>query len=340
MHFPPGDTGPNGPTNLADALQKIADSSDGASPTQLMLMTDADAELPHAVELSAALNAKKIHLYLLALGHGSALPALRSIADATIEQPDDRQWITAADQLLRSALPSRYRHEPATLIPGPGSVTDWNQTWAKPSAAVDQKTTATPMIAHWQLGLGRVTAVAYPAGSKEIESMADKIIAPPIDPRFEVIWEPGRQLRVKVNAVDQNQYLNGRSLSLALRDPRDESATATVVPIPQTGPGLYEIDIPAPRTTMFVAISDSGNVLRRFAVAGRYPPEFDAIGNERANLQALAERTGGAVVPPGPAGKIDFHWPLRFTDLTSEFAIAGFAVIAVTMVVRRFMSRR
>jgi hypothetical protein len=76
-------------------------------------------------------------------------------------------------------------------------------------------------------------------------------------------------------------------------------------------------------------------VLRRFAVAGCYPPEFDLIGNDRVNLKALADRTGGSVIEAGPAGPIDFHWPVRQTDLTSEFAIAGFAVISMGLVANR-----
>ena len=58
----------------------------------------------------------------------------------------------------------------------------------------------------------------------------------------------------------------------------------------QVAPGRYEIDIPIRRSPVIAQVRDPhGGIVRRFALAGRYPPEFDAIGNDRRNLQALAD---------------------------------------------------
>jgi hypothetical protein len=82
-------------------------------------------------------------------------------------------------------------------------------------------------------------------------------------------------------------------------------------------------------------VKAQSRILRRFAIAGRYPPEFDAIGNNPANLKALADRTGGAVIEAGPVHPIDFHWPTKQIPLASEFAIAGFVAVGFGLIVNR-----
>ena len=213
-------------------------------------MTDADADLPQPAELAAAMKAKRIRVYLLALGHGSALPALRSIAHTTggfvVEQVNPQRWITGANQLLCAALPTLYQHQTVALIPGPGSVVDWNRTWLKDGAIVIQRSAVAPMIARWPLGSGQVAAIAYAADGNTVRSLAQQIAQPPADPRFEVTWDAGPVLRVTVNALDRVQYINGQSLTLELQDAHALDSAPSNMAIPQTGPGLYPLTLPAP----------------------------------------------------------------------------------------------
>ena len=67
-------------------------------------------------------------------------------------------------------------------------------------------------------------------------------------------------------------------------------------------------------------------------MAGRYAPEFDAVGNDFGALRELAARTGGAVVPPQQATPIDFRWPPRDEPLASVLAAAGGFLIALGLV--------
>jgi hypothetical protein len=339
LPLPPPNIGPHGPTNLAAALSQIASSADGGVPGQLLLMTDADTDLPDANAIAQLLNTKNIHLHLLAIGHGRALPALRQIASATsgsvIEQLDAGQWVNSATLLLRSALPDRYQHRQIEITPPPQTVTDWNQTWMKSSATELEKSAEFPMAAKWHLGLGTVTAIAYPASIEHVQSFAAQIAAAPNDPRFTVTWNAGRRLKVEVTAIDRDQYLNGESIQMEKLDARAGDAKPTITPIPQTAPGQYQVTMPAPRSSQLITIRDGFNVLKRFATAGRYPPEFDAIGNDRENLHDLAERTGGSVINPGPVGPIQFNWPTRQTNLISEFAFAGFAIISGGLLLNR-----
>jgi hypothetical protein len=337
MRDPPA-VNPTGPTNLSAMLTQLTEASDGASPGVLLLMTDADAELPDAAGISDRLSRKKIALNLLALGNGSALPALRAMAQHTggqvLEQSDPGQWITSANQLLRSALPARYQHRPVDLSPGPGHVTAWNQTWEKTQSQVLQRAGDVPMVARWHAGLGQVLAIAYPADSASIDALAQQIAQPTVDPRFDVKWEAGEKLGVTIHAMDHAQYLNGESLSIELRD-AESCVVSTASPIAQSAPGQYTIVLPAPRTPQLVTVRHGDQIFRQFAVAGRYAPEFDAIGNDRANLEMLAVRSGGKVIPAGPVQPLNLRGRISLMDLTSEFAIAGFAAISAGLLVNR-----
>ena len=337
--LPPTNIGPHGPTNLAAALSQLASGTDDNLPAQLLLLTDADTDLPDPSTVAQSLIAKKIHLHLLAIGHGRALPALQQIASATsgavIEQFDPQQWVAGAKLLLRSAMPNRFQHRAIEIAPPPQTISDWNQTWIKPAAKELEKSPESTMAARWQFGLGTVTAIAYPATTAHAQSLADDIAAGPNDPRFTVSWTTGRQLKVRVTAIDHDQYLNGESIQLEMADLQVTGEKPAITPIPQTAPGLYETTIPAPRSSQFITIRNRSKLLKRFAIAGRYAREFDAIGNDRENLRALADRTGGAVINPGPVQPIQFNWPTRQTDLMPEFAFAGFALISAGLILNR-----
>ncbi len=209
----------------------------------------------------------------------------------------------------------------------------WNQTWLKSDAELLQNSSVAPMVARWQVGTGQVISMAYPADAATVTVLANQIIQPPVDPRFTVSWHCGSKWRVTVNAVDGDQYLNGQSITVQLLD------GSSPVVIPQVAPGLYEISMPSPRAPVELIARDARQLLRRFSVAGRYAPEFDSIGNDQSNLQQLADRTGGAVIQPGPVQPIDFRWPARRRDLTSECAIGGFVCISAALLLNRRSTR-
>jgi hypothetical protein len=106
------------------------------------------------------------------------------------------------------------------------------------------------------------------------------------------------------------------------------AATHESTPIPQTAPGRYELHIDAPTRSTLASVHLDGRILDRIAVAGRYAPEFDAIGNNRERMYALARSSSGAVIEPSQTRPIDFRWPLRRLPLASYCCGAGAALIA------------
>ena len=78
---------------------------------------------------------------------------------------------------------------------------------------------------------------------------------------------------------------------------------------------------------MHAAVRLDGHAIDRIAVAARYPPEFDAIGNDRPAMRELARATGGEVIEPAQITPIDFRWPVRRVNLSSCLAACGTILI-------------
>jgi hypothetical protein len=349
LPLPPADVFPHGPTNLEPALREVARSAAGTLPKPLLLITDAEARIDDPASLIAQLQQKQVHLHLLAIGAGSGLSVLQTIVNATggtlIQQDDPRRWTQSAQELMRSASPrllndrslmTRFVGELSAVPPRDSG--QWNRTWLKSAATAVAEGTrdAQPLImgAAWNRGEGRVVALAFGGtDGNAMESIAAAIARAPRDPRYHVTWDAGPLLRVKVEAGDARAYLNGAELRLDLSDDFDRTGGATrSLRIPQTGPGEYELACASPRQPTFATVRVSGRALERFAVAGRYAPEFDAVGNDRAAMQRLAARTGGAVILPDQRSPIDFKWPRRIVSLTSVLAMLGVAFIALSLI--------
>ena len=344
MALPPVDVRPYGPTNLEDAMLKLIAAADAAMPKELLLLTDADAQMTKLDELRRGLIEKKIRLDLLALREdGRALGQLEELSRATggqsIRELVPANWTQAirklyakvgADRVVKQPVPVRFLGDLAGLPAR--NVPVWNRTWLKKgAAAMAQADTAEgnlAMVGRWRVGAGEVVAVAFGANPREVEQIANLVAQPPRDPRFRIIWETGTDLRVTIDAVDGNTYLNGLSLELTISSATPAPSTPSLLPIPQTGPGRYDLAVESPREPAFAAVRQGNRVLDRTAVPGRYAREFDAIGNNVEAMNELTRRSGGRVIPPTQTKAIEFDWPSRDVPLTSWLATAGAILIA------------
>jgi hypothetical protein len=346
---PPEDVRPRGRTDLDEALRLLATAADANVPTHALVATDARATIDNAESLGRELSQRRVTLHVLLIGDpdaATALPALQTITAATggttrIERlPED--WAAGLREMLRAATPAYFHGQPATVLflgplasHGTPLTAPWNRTWLKPGAtALAEQYTPTgervPMAARWNVGEGRVAAVAFSPGPPVVDSLAKLVERPPRDPRFKVSWETSPTLRVTVDAVDGSCYLNGERFTLELTGTAGGQPTRR--DLEQLAPGRYAVEIDAPQSPAFVRVRRDNQTLETFAVAGRYAPEFDAIGNDRAALAELARRTGGAVVEPGVTRPLDIPWPRRSASLVSVLAAAGAALVAAGLV--------
>jgi hypothetical protein len=266
-----------------------------------------------------------------------------------LRQADARRWSADVRRLLEAAWPRREATAAAEVefagelakLPG-RAVAPWQRTWAKEGATMvatnrdgglDAKA---PLGAWWQVGAGRVAALAFDPNIAELEAAAKMAARTPRDPQFSVTWQTGGpRLRVGVDASAEagsgNASGNGLQLVLELLIDGAQSRQA----IGQTAPGRYEVSIESPQRRGFAAVRllgggepGAGQVLDRVALPGRYAPEFESIGNDYAAMGEFSRRSGGEVIDSLRTKAIDVRWPRREVDLSAVLAVAGAGMLA------------
>ena len=334
--LPPADALAHGPTNLQAALEAIAASPSGTA-TQLLLVTDADVELSDPAALAAKLKAANVRVHLMAIGTGRGLEQLQQIISLTggtsITEFEPRQWADSVRRLLAGALPDRLVTQPRTARfigaasgLGAAAVAPSDRTWlAKDATLLAEDNEHAPMAAQWQFGAGRVISVGFDA-TDQAGALAALVAQLPREARVKVSWETGPELHVVADAVDGRSYLNNLNLRLEIWD---QTSPPTSREIPQTGPGRYELSLPAPRQPVIATVKMNEEWIDRVSLAGRYAPEFDAVGEDRAALEALAQRSGGQVVPPMQTTPIQFQLPGQPHELEDWLALAGALLIGI-----------
>jgi hypothetical protein len=350
LPLPPADVRPRGATNLEAALREIATQpAEAKLPTQLLIATDAQTTMRAADELVAQLKSHGVTLHLLLIGdpgQATGLAALQSIITATggtsRTERLPENWAAGIRELARAAKPPRIERSAVNVrfldqlasVP-PVQVGSWNRTWRKSDATPlaeavvgDERVT---MAARWNVGEGQVGAVAFKAPPNIVEAIAQRIQHPPRDPRFRVAVDQSSTLNVSVDATDGKAYLNGERLTLEFRGDATANHSATILPIPQTAPGRYELSTDA-RPGIARVRRGGQQTLDTFAFPDRYAREFDAVGNDRAALAELARRTGGRVIEPGDTRRLDLPFPRRAVSLTSWLATAGAALVCAGLI--------
>jgi hypothetical protein len=342
--IPPPDISPRGPTNLQSALESIATGRLEMGHTEIILISDADAAIDNPADLAVKLSLRNAHLNLLATSDASHSPVadvVKGTGGQIISQPDPQLWTRAARQLLAASMPKHLEDSPIGLtfvgelaaLPQ-RSVDQWNDTDMKWQATELAKTDGPrdiPLAAHWRVGAGQVAAAAFAPTPPEVEALTTMIDAPPRDPRFAVSYTAGSQLDISIDAVDAGKYLNDLNVTLDVLDQSRQRRISLL----QTAPGRYEISLPAPRSPMAQIVRVNDQIIQRFAAPARYAAEFDAIGNDHAAMQSLADHSGGAVIPATQTTPIEFHRPTRRVPLISSLAALGAALIAAGLLQRR-----
>lgn len=346
---PPADVKPHGPTNLNDALRTLANSTDAKLPTQVILLTDAEAQIDLPDALAATLKDRQITFNLLIAGGTPAAGPLEQIVKSTggqiTHEPDPRQWATAAKRLTHGPSrdnwieePSQVRFIDALSALRSRTLPAANRTWPKADATslaiTDTEGTKRTLAARWSLGAGTVAASAFPLNNVERDALVQVVEQPTSDPRFRVRWNVGSALRVTLDAADESQIINGLTPTLMIYEV-DGTTTPRSIPFAQVGPGRYEVEMTSPRVASIATVHVDGYVIARRALAGRYAPEFDAIGNDRRAMKALADRTGGEVIEPGRTRPIELRFPEQRRLLTAWLAALAVALLGAGLLIRR-----
>jgi len=304
----PSTVSPSGPTNLESLLHKLLESPGDNLPSEVLLITDAEADVRDVDSLVAALRASNVRLNLLQVGKAVSAPIERLVKETsgrTIDASESVDWTGALQSLAAGGLTKRVVIASIQIAYHANNyrLPSIRETWLKDGAVslaqaiVEARTL--PAVAQRSHGSGKVVAITAPQRELALR-IADEIASPPRDPRVTVTIQTGEKTVVQVDAKGQQGYLNGLSLFAQLGD-------GDRVKIPQTQPGRYEVTLNPQAVPSILTIYREGAIADRIAIAGRYPREFARIGINRENLEDLANLTGGKMIENLDGASVSIH---------------------------------
>jgi hypothetical protein len=228
---------------------------------------------------------------------------------------------------LVSAMPTTVSQLVGEPIPQLGG---YVVTTAKPLAQVplvrQAKEESDPVLAHWQVGLGKTVAFTSGMWTRWGNQWADwpkfgpfwaQIVRwcsrQPAAAAFEVTTSTqGGRGRIRIDALDKNAAaINFMNIEGTLVKPNHESE---LLQLTQTGPGVYEGEFDARAAGSYVASFSYRLGAGQDALAGTlqtglsvaFSPEYRELETNEALLGEIAERTGGRVLtPPEAAAAFD-----------------------------------
>ncbi len=385
---------PGGGTVLFPALQE-AERVLSSSPSPLrhvILLTDGLTDTADFRALIEKMVRERITVSTVAVGEDADADLLAGMARwgggrtySTID-PRDVPRIFLTDTLLAS----RGLLVEKDFLPRPGSAGEsikgldlgalpglrgFVLTYMKPGAEqVLSALYGAPLLAEWRYGLGKTAAFTsdlsgrwsrawlawaqFPRFAAQLvrwlERPSDNTL---LHPRIDIA---GGRASLTVDAYDSlGAFADGLRVDAILMRPGGERAE---IPVPQTGPGLYEAGFPAdaPGDYVITLSARAGDTLLAPLTIGAsipYSEEYRMRGGNEALLERLAAITGGRVISPaddaqglaallrrepGPAGTGGDAWRflLLGTLLLFVLDIAARRLVMPRDFLRRLAARR
>ena len=229
-----------GPTNLDAALRAILSQTSGALPTEVLLLSDGQAEIDDPTGLVSRLAASHVRVTLLDRESDLPSPAVKVVVAKTGGQVvSDDQAASWADHIIEQSntaprhddMAAVVRFDPSLGLPT-RSVVQWTATWLKHDAIALTENMG-PRAARWPVGLGSVASLSFQPDQDELAAIQRLMIARPSDSTEHVEWTDANPLSVDVTAQG--------TPALSLRLGNDSPLL-----IPQIGPNEFRISTSAP----------------------------------------------------------------------------------------------
>ncbi len=226
---------------------------------------------------------------------------------------------------LVSGLPTTVSQLVGEPIPQLGG---YVVTTAKPLAQVplvrQSKEEADPVLAHWQVGLGKTVAftsgmwsrwgnewAAWPKFGPFWAQVVRWCSRQPSAAAFDVTTSvQGGKGKIRIDALDKNAAaINFMNIEGMLVKPSYESEPLQLT---QTGPGVYEGEFDARKAGSYVASFSYRLGSGRDAISGTlqtglsvaFSPEYRELETNETLLSEIAERTGGRLLTAAEAGAV------------------------------------
>lgn len=357
---------PTGPTNLQAAITAIVNLPPPAQaaglhpqPTQLILITDAQASIDDPPALASNLLKANVHVDLLAIAPLKEPNPIAELVTATagslLQAGDAQQWSTAASKLAQAVQPPGFDATPVIIhfqsplsAPSPQASRGSNPLWPRDSVQIIAQATSSsaapsPIGALWQAGVGRVVALGTTGedlalSPPTLSALANLVAAPPRDPRFKVSLQSSGAAAV-IGDLDAADPKSGALTDLHPRiDLIAQNKTVATQPLSQTAPGIYHASVDNAAAADLAILATGTQILDRLALPTGSAPEFHAIGNDHATMDLLASRTGGQVIDPSNSARLTF--PHRAADLAiTQYLLAG-GVVLLALAIMNMHSNR
>lgn len=314
---------PTGRTGLRSALLSASAAAAASGGAHVLLLTDGQADLGDLDSLTRTLRDARVTLSAIStsavpklaelcqatggLGQVSATPAGWAIGFSSLARPPESIIVGESKLFGRGAWADR------TFI----TRRRWETAVKARSHVLLTADDGFPMAAEWQVGNGRVLALAADADDRELASALSDFARTPADPRFSfAVSDTADELTL--TAIDNDGLMNGLTVTA--------ERAGSVLLFTQAAPGRYRAALERSADASLATVKVDDAVVARLAVPGRYAKEFDVIGNDRPALAALAKRSGGAVIEAGDNRPIQF--PRLNRPLLLRPWLAGLSAIA------------
>ncbi|MFP4057115.1 MAG: VWA domain-containing protein [Candidatus Brocadiia bacterium] len=342
---------PHGPTELAAALDAA-----------LELAARAAAQIRHVVLVSDGQTAEldvggirrryeDAEVFLSALMTGrdpEAVARLRALGGERFHLVTDvaalpREFLRALRQVAYQefvregtfAVAAGPRAEVAAGVEVAGPLGGYVRAVAKPTAATEWATAEErdPVLARWRFGLGRAVAFTSTVGTRWdralwAEGGASRLCRqavrwaarPARTPGFEAQYaESHEAVRLTVRVEREGELVDHLDLSARVAPPAGD---AFGISLPQTAPGEYEGEWPAPVQGIYhvTVVDGQGRPCLAMSVAKNTAREWTGFGADRAALADIARHGGGRMLDSldeladvearRAAGYVDLDWAL------------------------------
>lgn len=262
-----------------------------------------------------------VGLTSIAIGPDPDLEILSGLAEAGRGElyilPDPRELRAILVEETKRALRPRFLEGDFAVLLGPDgedfadlslpALSGYALTFPKPTAEVALLSAlGDPILAFGKVGMGRVAVLNTDlrgAWSKDWLSSPDlgeffgRLISKVWSERapVEVSWKKeGRKLRVFLDVAEGGRWVQGLSFRGSL------VGRGEFIPLEfrQSGPGRYEAETPLPSAGawLFAFFEESGRFHGTTILSLPYPPEFAALGPDKAVLEGLIRLTGGELL--------------------------------------------
>jgi len=196
----------------------------------------------------------------------------------------------------------------------------------------EAETDASPLLASWRRGLGKVVAMPWPLAAGGEAWLSDDAVASRVAPVL--AWLSAQALPTdwsarlvcrgggwRVSVEERTEAIGKSSVPFVATTLGDDAQDHTPAVLEQTAPGIHEGEVTGGTVVVVHRRDDSGEAVT-LSAPGRPPPEFLRLGVDRAKLEAIVQAGGGRILAS----------PASLVEAIERIQVAGYRPMGLYLV--------